>query len=116
MTTSTKKSCKNLRPRDLIRLKYVIPPATVVNQKSGVVPQGVDTPHFTFPVSVTSIKIVSLHRLEAVDFRAGPRERACGVPRKKLRKLFELSKAFEKFSGMSLARLCQFQQSAGVQE
>jgi hypothetical protein len=86
-------------------MKYVIPYATVVNQKNGDISQGVDAHHFTFPVSVTSMHMVSSHRLKAMDFGAGPGECACGVLRDNVRKLFGLGKAFEKFSGRSFARL-----------
>jgi hypothetical protein len=71
MTTSTRKSCKNLRPRDFIGLKYVIPPTTVVNLKNGDVPQGVHANRFTFPVSVTSISHGAIAPLEGNRLRGG---------------------------------------------
>lgn len=86
-------------------MKYVIPPATVVNRKNGDVPQGVDAQRFTFPVSVTSMRLMSLHRLKAMDLGAGPCECACGVLRDNVRKFFGRGKTFEKFSGRSFARL-----------
>jgi hypothetical protein len=70
MTASTKISCKQLRLRNFIRIKYVIPPATVVNQKSGDISQGVDAHRFTFPVSVTSMRLMSSHSLKAMGLGA----------------------------------------------
>ena len=69
-------------------MKYVIPPATVVNQKNGNDPQGVDAHHFTFTVSVTSVYLLSSRRLKAMDFGAGSRERAHGVCRENAREFF----------------------------
>ena len=88
MTASTRKSCKHLRLRNFIRIKYVIPPATVVNPKSGDISQGVDANRFTCPVSVTSIRLMSSHSLEAMGLGAGPCECACGVLRDNVRKFF----------------------------
>jgi hypothetical protein len=81
-----------LRLRDLIRSKYVIPSATIVNQKSGNISQGVDANRFTFPVSVTSMRLMSSHSLKAMDLGAGPCECACGVLRDNVRKFFGFSR------------------------
>ena len=58
MTASTRKSCKDLRPKDFIRIVYVITTATVVNQKNRDGLQGIDAHRFTFPISVTSVRCI----------------------------------------------------------